>query len=87
MLRHITGPIRLSSRTKVKALPQLYKYDVWGPRKTWIKEVHIDVEKQSDTLWGPNRRAVWDKKQQKMVVKYEEHSDFVSLHFSVFGNF
>lgn len=72
-------PLRLSTRFKViQNLPQLYKYDVWGPRKTWVKEMPVPVEESRKTLWGPARTLVWDKRQQKMIVKTEEHSPFVS---------
>lgn len=70
-------PLRLSTRFKViQNLPQLYKYDVWGPRKTWVKEMPVPVEESRKTLWGPARTLVWDKRQQKMIVKTEEHSPF-----------
>jgi len=59
-----------------KNLPATFKYDVWGPRKTWIKEVPVPFEDENKTLWGPQRQLVYNKKKKKMEIQIVENSPF-----------
>ena len=65
-----------------KNLPATFKYDVWGPRKTWVKEVPVPFEGENKTLWGPQRQLVYNKKKKKMEIQIVENSPFVSLRKS-----
>ena len=75
-------PVRLNANHPglQKHLPATFKYDVWGPRKTWVKQVPVPVEQTANkTLWGPQRELVYNRKKRKMEVKVFEHSPWVSF--------
>ena len=55
----------------------LMKFDTWGARKTFVKEVPLE-RAENEALWGERKIVKWSRRKQEMVVVTEKQSEIVS---------
>lgn len=82
MFRTFFKPTKLIfTAVRFKTVPPktdaLMKFDTWGARKTFVKEVPLE-RAEDEALWGEQRVVKWSKRKQEMVVVTEKQSQIVS---------
>lgn len=55
----------------------LMKFDTWGARKTFVKEVPLE-RAEDKALWGERKVVKWSRRKQEMIVVTEKQSEIVS---------
>ena len=55
----------------------LMKFDTWGARKTFVKEVPLE-RVENKVLWGEQKVVKWSRRKQEMIVVTEKQSEIVS---------